>query len=70
MVPAPDDVTIPDDLAAALDEEPLAARVFDRLSTIQRREYVQWLEDAEGPDQRERRVAEVVDRMVRGGGDA
>lgn len=56
-------VTVPDDLAAALDQAGVRDH-FDALSYSHRREYVQWIEEAKRPDTRARRVAQTVDRVT------
>jgi hypothetical protein len=56
-------VTVPDDLAKALD----AARVrshFDNLSYSHRRQYVMWIDEAKRRDTRARRVAQTVERLA------
>ena len=59
----PDDqprtVDLPDDLAAALADDPEAQHAFDRLSFSNRNEYVAWVLAAKQPTTRRRRVAEV-----------
>lgn len=56
-----------DDLERALAEEPLAREVFGRLSEAQRKEYRQWIDQAESPEARERRIEETIERLVEGG---
>jgi hypothetical protein len=55
-------VTVPDDLAAALDA---AGRrpAFDALSYSHRREYVTWIDEAKKADTRARRVAGTIERL-------
>jgi len=59
-------VTPPDDLAAALQEQPAAAAYFAKLAFSHQREYVRWLEGAKKPETRARRLAETVERLARG----
>jgi len=58
----PDDeprtVDLPDDLAAALADDPEAQHAFDRLSFSNRNEYMGWVLAAKQPTTRRRRVAE------------
>jgi len=62
----PRTVAVPDDLRAALDREPEAAKAFDRLSFTHRREYVGWVEEAKRPETRARRVVGTVERVREG----
>lgn len=55
---APREVTVPDDLAAALDPE--ARRFFDGLSYSNKRWYVLWIEGAKRAETRERRVRQAA----------
>jgi hypothetical protein len=61
---APREVTVPDDLAAALDVE---ARVnYDGLSYTHRKEWVRWVEEAKKPETRAARVAKTVEGLRAG----
>ena len=60
---APRQVTVPDDLAAALEAAPDAGRAFAGLSFSHQREYVTWIEEAKRPATRTRRVASTVERL-------
>jgi hypothetical protein len=51
-------VELPDDLAAALADDPEAQRIFDGLSFTNRTEYVAWVLAAKQSSTRQRRVAE------------
>jgi hypothetical protein len=62
----PRTVAVPDDLRAALDREPEAAKALDRLSFTDRREYVGWVEEAKRPETRARRVVGTVERVREG----
>ena len=53
-------VDVPDDLRSALAEDPAAQAAFDKLSFTHRREYVEWVEGAKGPETRTRRIAAAV----------
>jgi hypothetical protein len=57
---APREVTVPDDLAAALAGDPAASAFFDELSFTNRRTYVDWIESAKKAETREARVAKAV----------
>jgi hypothetical protein len=54
----PREVTLPEDLAAALDAEARAA--YDALSYTHRKEWVRWVEEAKKPETRATRVDKTV----------
>jgi hypothetical protein len=54
----PRTVTVPRDLAAALDKRTRA--VFDGMSYTHRREYVEWIVEAKREETRRRRIAKAV----------
>ena len=56
----PREVSVPADLAAALDAEPTARACFDALSYSRRRWYVLGVEEAKTVATRERRIAKAV----------
>lgn len=56
----------PDDLSTALADEPLAQKMFQRLSYSHQREYVQWIEGAKRPETRQRRIARAVEMLKEG----
>jgi len=51
---------IPDDLAAALRDEPEARAFFDGLSPFYRNTYLAWITEARQPDTRAGRVAQTI----------
>ena len=55
---APREVTLPDDLAAAMDDEARAA--YDGLSYTHRKEWVRWVEEAKKAETRATRVEKTV----------
>ena len=57
---APREVTVPDDLAAALDAQPGSRARFDALSVSNRQRHVLAVEGAKAPETRARRVEKVV----------
>jgi hypothetical protein len=63
---APRDVTVPSDLASALDGDAEAKQYFDGLSFSHKHEYVSWIEEAKRAETRQRRIASAVD-MLRDG---
>lgn len=61
---APREVTVPDDLAAALDSKTRA--IFDALSYTHRKEWVRWVEEAKKAETRAARIAKTVDGLRAG----
>lgn len=57
---APREVTVPADLAEALESDPKATRFFDGLSYSQKQGYVIPIEAAKRPATRERRIAKAI----------
>lgn len=57
---APREVTVPDDLAAALDADPEARRTFDALSYSNRRFHVESITGAKSAETRQRRIEKSV----------
>lgn len=62
----PREVTVPADLASALDKDAQANGHFDALSYSHKREYVTWIEDAKRAETRERRIAKAVEMLHEG----
>jgi hypothetical protein len=62
----PREVTVPDDLAAALDEEPEAKRFFDGLSYSKKQWFAIWVGQAKKAETRERRLGEAVTMLREG----
>jgi hypothetical protein len=63
---APREVTVPDDLAAALAAAPDAMASYDKLSYTHRKEWVRWVEEAKRPETRTTRVAKTVEELRAG----
>jgi hypothetical protein len=61
---APREVSLPDDLAAALDAE--ARANYDALPYTHRKEWVRWVEEAKKPETRATRVAKTVEGLRAG----
>jgi bifunctional DNA-binding transcriptional regulator/antitoxin component of YhaV-PrlF toxin-antitoxin module len=59
-------VEVPDDLAAALKEEPEALAFFEKLSYSHRREYVLPIVEARSEETRRGRVARTVEKLREG----
>jgi hypothetical protein len=63
----PQRADLPDDVAAALAASPAAGAFFDSLAQFYRRAYLRWIDGTKGrPEERARRIAEVVDLLERG----
>ena len=63
---APREVSVPADLAAALDAEPAARRTFDGLSYSNKSWHVLQVEGAKTDDTRQRRIVRSVDILKQG----
>lgn len=63
---APREVTVPDDLAAALAGEPAAKAFFESLSYSNQLRHVLSVNDAKTPETRQKRIAKAMD-MLRAG---
>ena len=62
----PRTVSVPADLAVALDTDPAVRRVFDALSYSQQLRYVQPVEDAKAAATRQRRIDKVLSDLRAG----
>jgi uncharacterized protein YdeI (YjbR/CyaY-like superfamily) len=58
--------TVPDDLRAALDENPEASAAFAELNSVNRYAILYRVQDAKRPETRARRIAEFVAMLARG----
>ena len=63
---APRDVTVPDDLARALDDEPDARRTFDGLSYSNKSWHVYQVEGAKTDETRQRRIQKSIEALREG----
>ena len=63
---SPKTAKVPDDLRAALDAEPAAARLFDELDGNNRYAILHRIQDAKRPETRARRIAQFVAMLARG----
>jgi uncharacterized protein YdeI (YjbR/CyaY-like superfamily) len=65
--PAPKaEIPVPDDLSAALEQNPAARTVFESFAPSHRREYLEWITEAKRPETRERRVAQTLEWLAEG----
>ena len=60
------EANVPPDLAAALRANAKARATFEGFSPSRRREYVEWIVEAKGPDTRARRLAQAILWMAEG----
>lgn len=63
---APREITVPADLAEALDRVPEARTFFDGLSYSRRQRYVLLVEGAKKPETRQRRIEDSVTKLAAG----
>jgi Bacteriocin-protection, YdeI or OmpD-Associated/Domain of unknown function (DUF1905) len=61
---APREVTVPEDLGAAMDDD--ARTAYEGLSFTHRKEWVRWVEEAKKPETRAARVARTVEGLKAG----
>lgn len=61
---SPRTVTVPDDLAAALDAAPGARQAFQALSYTNQKRHVLAVEGAKATETRQRRIAKVIDELT------
>jgi uncharacterized protein YdeI (YjbR/CyaY-like superfamily) len=64
--PSPSKIEVPDDLRAALDASPAAARSFDQLDATNRYAVLYRIHDAKRADTRARRIDQFVAMLARG----
>ena len=57
---------MPDDLTAALADNPAARITFDSFPPSARREYIDWVVEAKRPETRTKRLAQAVDWLAEG----
>lgn len=62
------EATMPDALAAALDQNRRAAGQFQKFSPSQRREYIEWIDDAKRDDTRVKRITQAIEWIADGKG--
>lgn len=60
---APREVTVPEDLAAALAASPAAQTAWHSLAPSHRKEHVRAVEDAKKPETRARRIAAAISKL-------
>jgi uncharacterized protein YdeI (YjbR/CyaY-like superfamily) len=63
---SPTTATVPDDLRAALDANPAAAKLFDELDGTNRYAILHRIQEATRPETRARRIAKFVEMLARG----
>jgi uncharacterized protein YdeI (YjbR/CyaY-like superfamily) len=60
---APRDVELPEDLAAALADQPGASAAFQALAPSMRKEYVRQIETAKAAETRQRRILAILAKL-------
>ena len=61
-----EELPVPDDLSAALEQNPAALSTFNAFSPSHRREYVEWITEAKTEATREKRLRQAVEWMAEG----
>jgi uncharacterized protein YdeI (YjbR/CyaY-like superfamily) len=64
--PAQREVAVPEELAAALADDPVASAAFEKLSFSHRKEYARRIAEAKRAETRDRRLAQAL-QMLRDG---
>ena len=59
-------ITVPDDFLRAMDDQPQARQVFDRLSYSHQKEYVNWILSAKQTETRQRRIDKAIAMLSQG----
>lgn len=63
---AAEPVTTPEDLEAALIEQPAASAFFQALAPSHKKAYIEWITDAKRAETRQSRVAKTVEKLMQG----
>ena len=58
------DIVVPDDLIAALAENPIAVEIFESFAPSHKKQYLWWLKSAKRAETREKRIREIVSRSA------
>jgi uncharacterized protein YdeI (YjbR/CyaY-like superfamily) len=66
LLDAVEDLIVPDDLAAAFEEQPGAAEQWEAFPRSARRAILEWIVQARTPETRRRRITEAADKASRG----
>ena len=61
------EAALPADFAKGLTANPHAGAVFRALPPSHQREYLSWVEEAKRPDTRIRRIAGMIERLLKAG---
>ena len=59
-------ITVPDDFLRAMDGQPQARQIFDRLSYSHQKEYVNWILSAKQTETRQRRIDKAIVMLSQG----
>lgn len=60
------ELAVPDDLAAALKKNQVAAKTFANFSPSHRKEYITWITDAKREETRQKRLATTLEWLAKG----
>lgn len=60
------EIAVPDDLIAALEENPEAQAAFDAFAPSHRWEYLDWIASAKRPETRAKRIGEAIGMLAEG----
>jgi bacteriocin resistance YdeI/OmpD-like protein/uncharacterized protein DUF1905 len=63
---APREVEVPEALATALADDPVAKGNYDGMAFTHRKEYARWIAEAKKPETRDRRVAQALEMLREG----
>jgi hypothetical protein len=63
---APRELEVPEPLATALDEDPVAGAAFRSLAYTHRKEFARWIEEAKREDTRKRRLETALEMLREG----
>jgi uncharacterized protein YdeI (YjbR/CyaY-like superfamily) len=63
---APRELRVPELLATALDDDPVAGAAFRALAYTHRKEYARWIEDAKREETRQRRLEKALEMLHEG----
>ena len=66
LYPDNDPVHIPGELLECLRDEPLAHKKFHKLTESAKKQYIDWIYEAKTEKTRVERIAELIDRLLRG----
>jgi uncharacterized protein YdeI (YjbR/CyaY-like superfamily) len=60
------ELIVPEDMAALLEEHPIAKETFEKFSYSHRKEYLEWITEAKTEATRQKRLAQAMEMMTEG----